>query len=159
MLGAELPDHARPNRAWSLKISAICLTLWLTPVALLLLTLGPDNVFRQIATFFSQMAVVTFGGAYAVLSYVAQAAVQSYGWLAPGEMLDGLGMAETTPGPLIQVVQFVGFMGAFRDAAPSTPGWPPPWRRCSSPGSPSCPASCGSFSAHPTWSACATTPR
>ncbi|MFW3617015.1 chromate efflux transporter [Billgrantia antri] len=118
LLGAELPAHARPNRAWSLKISAICLTLWLTPVALLLLTLGPDNVFSQIATFFSRMAVVTFGGAYAVLSYVAQAAVQSYGWLAPGEMLDGLGMAETTPGPLIQVVQFVGFMGAFRDAAP-----------------------------------------
>jgi chromate transporter len=121
LLGAELPAHARPNRAWSLKISAICLTLWLTPVALLLLALGPDNVFSQIAMFFSQMAVVTFGGAYAVLSYVAQAAVQSYGWLAPGEMLDGLGMAETTPGPLIQVVQFVGFMGAFRDAAPLGP--------------------------------------
>ncbi|MCE8017204.1 chromate efflux transporter [Halomonas sp. MCCC 1A17488] len=121
LLGAELPDHARPDRAWSLKISAICLTLWLTPVALLLLALGPDNVFSQIATFFSRMAVVTFGGAYAVLSYVAQAAVQHYGWLAPGEMLDGLGMAETTPGPLIQVVQFVGFMGAFRDAAPLDP--------------------------------------
>ncbi len=121
LLGAELPDHARPNRAWSLKISAICLVLWLTPVALLLLALGPDNVFSQIATFFSQMAVVTFGGAYAVLSYVAQAAVQNYGWLAPGEMLDGLGMAETTPGPLIQVVQFVGFMGAFRDAGPLDP--------------------------------------
>ncbi|MDX5434172.1 MAG: chromate efflux transporter [Halomonas sp.] len=121
LLGAELPNHARPNRAWSLKISAICLTLWLTPVALLLLALGPDNVFSQIATFFSRMAVVTFGGAYAVLSYVAQAAVQNYGWLAPGEMLDGLGMAETTPGPLIQVVQFVGFMGAFRDAAPLDP--------------------------------------
>ncbi|UYG03840.1 chromate efflux transporter [Halomonas sp. LR3S48] len=121
LLGAELPDHARPNRAWSLKVSGICLTLWLTPVALLLLTLGPDNVFSQIATFFSQMAVVTFGGAYAVLSYVAQAAVQSYGWLAPGEMLDGLGMAETTPGPLIQVVQFVGFMGAFREAASLDP--------------------------------------
>ncbi|MFQ3788552.1 chromate efflux transporter [Halomonas sp. A29] len=121
LLGAELPDHARPNRAWSLKVSGIFLTLWLTPVALLLLTLGPDNVFSQIATFFSQMAVVTFGGAYAVLSYVAQAAVQSYGWLAPGEMLDGLGMAETTPGPLIQVVQFVGFMGAFREAAPLDP--------------------------------------
>ncbi|MCC5884558.1 MAG: chromate efflux transporter [Halomonas sp.] len=121
LLGAELPDHARPNRAWSLKVSGIFLTLWLTPVALLLLTLGPANVFSQIATFFSQMAVVTFGGAYAVLSYVAQAAVQNYGWLAPGEMLDGLGMAETTPGPLIQVVQFVGFMGAFRDAAPLDP--------------------------------------
>jgi chromate transporter len=89
--------------------------LWLVPVIFLLLALGPDNVFTNIAVFFSKMAVVTFGGAYAVLAYVAQEAVQSYGWLAPGEMLDGLGMAETTPGPLIQVVQFVGFMGAFRD--------------------------------------------
>jgi chromate transporter len=61
------------------------------------------------------MAVVTFGGAYAVLAYVAQEAVNNYGWLAPGEMLDGLGMAETTPGPLIMVVQFVGFMGAYRN--------------------------------------------
>lgn len=96
--------------------SAIFLLLWLTPVALLLITLGGDNVFSQIATFFSKMAVVTFGGAYAVLGYVSQEAVQNYGWLAPGEMLDGLGMAETTPGPLIQVVQFVGFMGAYREA-------------------------------------------
>jgi chromate transporter len=82
---------------------------------------GADDVFAEIALFFSKMAVVTFGGAYAVLAYVAQEAVQNYGWLAPGEMLDGLGMAETTPGPLIQVVQFVGFMGAFRD-----PGALPP---------------------------------
>ena len=81
----------------------------------LLLTLGPDDVFTRIAVFFSKMAVVTFGGAYAVLAYVAQQAVETYGWLQPGEMLDGLGMAETTPGPLIMVVQFVGFMGAFRD--------------------------------------------
>ena len=65
--------------------------------------------------FFSKMAVVTFGGAYAVLAYVAQQAVETYGWLEPGEMLDGLGLAETTPGPLIMVVQFVGFLGAFRD--------------------------------------------
>jgi chromate transporter len=92
----------------------VCLVLWLGPVLLLLLTLGPDNVFRQIALFFSKMAVVTFGGAYAVLAYVAQAAVETYGWLRPGEMLDGLGMAETTPGPLIMVTRFVGFMGAFR---------------------------------------------
>ena len=68
----------------------------------------------DIAMFFSKMAVVTFGGAYAVLAYVAQEAVETYGWLQPGEMLDGLGMAETTPGPLIMVTQFVGFMGAFR---------------------------------------------
>ena len=71
-------------------------------------------MFSRIALFFSQMAVVTFGGAYAVLAYVAQEAVQTYHWLAPGEMLDGLGMAETTPGPLIMVTQFVGFMGAYR---------------------------------------------
>ena len=114
-LGMETPDHARPNLGWSLWISGILLTLWLGPVAVLLIVLGPDNVFSQIAVFFSKMAMVTFGGAYAVLSYVAQQAVQHYGWLQPGEMLDGLGMAETTPGPLIMVVQFVGFMGAYRD--------------------------------------------
>ncbi|MBC7077193.1 MAG: chromate efflux transporter [Synergistales bacterium] len=117
LLGEGLPAHARPNRRWSLRISATFLLLWLTPVVVLLITLGGENVFSQIATFFSKMAVVTFGGAYAVLGYVTQEAVQNYGWLAPGEMLDGLGMAETTPGPLIQVVQFVGFMGAFREAS------------------------------------------
>jgi chromate transporter len=117
-LGEELPPHARPGRAWSLKVAAVCLALWLGPVLALLVALGPGDVFSQIALFFSKMAVVTFGGAYAVLAYVAQEAVETYGWLRPGEMLDGLGMAETTPGPLIMVVQFVGFMGAFRD--PST---------------------------------------
>jgi chromate transporter len=90
-------------------------------VAALLLILGSGNVFSQIAVFFSKMAVVTFGGAYAVLAYVAQEAVETYGWLKPGEMLDGLGMAETTPGPLIMVLQFVGFMGAFRDAGALPP--------------------------------------
>ena len=78
--------------------------------------LGPSSIYLQEGLFFSTAAVVTFGGAYAVLAYIAQQAVETYGWLAPGEMLDGLGMAETTPGPLIQVVQFVGFMGAFRAA-------------------------------------------
>ncbi|WP_114944620.1 chromate efflux transporter [Microvirga calopogonii] len=115
LLGEELPEHARPTVARALWVSAVCLALWLVPVALLLVTLGPDNVFSRIATFFSTMAVVTFGGAYAVLAYVAQQAVENYHWLQPGEMLDGLGMAETTPGPLIMVLQFVGFMGAFRD--------------------------------------------
>lgn len=95
---------------------AIWLSLWLTPVIALVAILGFDNVFTQIALFFSKLAVVTFGGAYSVLAYMAQEAVQTHAWLAPGEMLDGLGMAETTPGPLIQVVQFVGFMGAFRDS-------------------------------------------
>jgi chromate transporter len=120
-LGEALPPHARPGLAWSLQVAGICLLLWLGPVLLLLLALGPGHVFSQIALFFSKMAVVTFGGAYAVLAYVAQAAVETYGWLRPGEMLDGLGMAETTPGPLIMVTQFVGFMGAFR-----APGSLPP---------------------------------
>jgi chromate transporter len=120
-LGEALPAHARPGLAWSLRVAGICLALWLGPVLLLLLTLGPANVFSLIALFFSWMAVVTFGGAYAVLAYVAQAAVETYGWLRPGEMLDGLGMAETTPGPLIMVLQFVGFMGAMREAGTLPP--------------------------------------
>ena len=115
-LGEGTPAHARPSLAWSLKISAIFLVLWLGPVVALILALGSENVFSQIAVFFSKMAVVTFGGAYAVLAYVAQQAVENYGWLRPGEMLDGLGMAETTPGPLIMVTQFVGFLGAAREA-------------------------------------------
>ncbi len=121
LLGEESPDHTQVNRAWAFRISAAFLALWLVPVALLFAFLGPANVFSQIAGFFSVMAVVTFGGAYAVLAYVAQEAVQNYGWLAPGEMLDGLGMAETTPGPLIMVTQFVGFMGAFREASGLSP--------------------------------------
>jgi chromate transporter len=114
LLGEETPPHARPNLRWSLGISALFLALWLGPVALLWLTLGGDNVFTQIGLFFGKMAVVTFGGAYAVLAYVAQQAVDHYHWVQPGEMLDGLGMAETTPGPLIMVTQFVGFLGAWR---------------------------------------------
>jgi chromate transporter len=113
-LGESVPAHARPNAAWSLRVGAVFAALWLVPVAALLLLLGPEHVFSEIAVFFSKMAVVTFGGAYAVLAYVAQAAVDTYGWLKPGEMLDGLGLAETTPGPLIMVTQFVGFLGAFR---------------------------------------------
>lgn len=121
LLGEESPEHTQVNRAWAFRISAVILVLWLAPVGLLFAAFGPQNVFAQIAGFFSIMAVVTFGGAYAVLAYVAQEAVQNFGWLAPGEMLDGLGMAETTPGPLIMVTQFVGFMGAFRDAGGLTP--------------------------------------
>jgi chromate transporter len=117
-LGEELPDHARPNARWSVQISLTFLLLWLGPLVTLLLLAGPDNVFSRIALFFSEMAVVTFGGAYAVLAYVAQQAVQSYHWLSPREMLDGLGLAETTPGPLIMVTQFVGFLGAYRQAGP-----------------------------------------
>lgn len=114
-LGEHTPEHARPHLGWSLRISSILLALWLVPLALLYVFLGPEDVFTRIGIFFSQMALVTFGGAYAVLAYVAQQAVENFGWLQPGEMLDGLGMAETTPGPLIMVVQFVGFMAGFRD--------------------------------------------
>lgn len=121
LLGDGTPDHTRVSAGWAARISAVFLSLWLLPVAALFLALGPQDVFAQIAGFFSVMAVVTFGGAYAVLAYVAQQAVETYGWLAPGEMLDGLGMAETTPGPLIMVTQFVGFMGALREAG----GLPP----------------------------------
>jgi chromate transporter len=121
ILGDELPEHARPTVARALLASAVWLALWLIPVIALLLILGRGNVFSEIAVFFSKMAVVTFGGAYAVLAYVAQQAVENYAWLKPGEMLDGLGMAETTPGPLIMVLQFVGFMAAFRDAGTLPP--------------------------------------
>ncbi|MBB3288702.1 MULTISPECIES: chromate efflux transporter [Rhizobium] len=121
VLGEEIPLHARPNLAWSLKTSGALAVAWLIPVAALLLTLGPDNVFSKIGIFFSEMAVVTFGGAYAVLAYVAQEAVQQLGWLRPGEMLDGLGMAETTPGPLIMVTQFVGFLAGYRSPGTLNP--------------------------------------
>ncbi|RDI52287.1 chromate efflux transporter [Microvirga subterranea] len=121
VLGEEVPAHARPSVQGVVRAAAVWLALWLCPVIAILLALGPGDVFGQIALFFSKMAMVTFGGAYAVLAYVAQEAVEHYGWLRPGEMLDGLGMAETTPGPLIMVLQFVGFMAAFRD-----PGMLPP---------------------------------
>ncbi len=99
-----VPEHVRPSARRALWLTVIFLVLWLGPLVTLVLTLGHDSVFTQIATFFSKMAVVTFGGAYAVLAYVAQQAVEHFGWLQPGEMLDGLGMAETTPGPLIIVL-------------------------------------------------------
>src|ERR1700692_1900091 len=121
LLGDELPEHARPSIDKALSVSAVWLALWLFPVLARVAPRGTDNVFSTIALFFSKMAVVTFGGAYAVLAYVAQGAVEQYGWLKPGEMLDGLGMAETTPGPLIMVLQFVGFMAAYRN-----PGTLPP---------------------------------
>lgn len=113
-LGEGIPAHARPPLSWSLKVAGIGFFLWFAPVIALLAVFGRGDVFTEISIFFSKMAMVTFGGAYSVLSYVAQQAVEHYGWLKPGEMLDGLGMAETTPGPLIMVTQFVGFMGAYR---------------------------------------------
>lgn len=123
VLGESTPAHTQPNLAWALRMATVILVLWLAPVLGLGLWLGWDNVFTQIAVFFSKMAVVTFGGAYAVLAYVAQEAVQTYGWLRPGEMLDGLALAETTPGPLIMVTQFVGFLGAARNATGMDPLW------------------------------------
>ncbi len=108
--------HAAPTLGRALRVLAIWSTLWLSPVAILAATQGWNSLWVKEGVFFSKAAVVTFGGAYAVLAYIAQQAVNEYGWLRPGEMLDGLGMAETTPGPLIQVVQFVGFMGAYRAA-------------------------------------------
>jgi chromate transporter len=107
-------ERIRPSLGRSLRVLAVCLTLWLVPLLALIALLGRDHVVVQEGIFFSKAAVVTFGGAYAVLAYIGQQAVETYGWLRPGEMLDGLGMAETTPGPLIMVVQFVGFVGAWR---------------------------------------------
>lgn len=103
-------------RVGTRRAALVCLLLWLLTLGGLLVLLGPDNVFSQIAVFFSKMATVTFGGAYAVLAYVAQQGVENFGWLQPGEMLEGLGLAETTPGPLILVTQFVGFLAAYREA-------------------------------------------
>lgn len=100
---------------------AIWLVIWAAPMALIAASLGTDHVLWQIGAFFSKLAVVTFGGAYAVLAYMAQATVEHYHWLAPGEMADGLGLAETTPGPLIMVTQFTGFLAAWRTPAPFTP--------------------------------------
>ena len=98
------------------RAAIVAAALWLGTLVALLLLFGDDSVWTQVALFFSKLAVVTFGGAYAVLAYVAQQAVENYGWLNPGEMLDGLGLAETTPGPLILITQFVGFLAGFRDA-------------------------------------------
>lgn len=113
-------DPPRPRLGGLALTVLVCLALWLLPLAVAL-AVG-QGAFSAIGLFFSKMALVTFGGAYAVLAYVAQQAVEVYGWLSPGEMLDGLGLAETTPGPLILVNQFVGFLAGFRD-----PGGLNPW--------------------------------
>ncbi len=113
VLEVELRE-VEPSARRSLVVLATWGSLWFVPLAILAALFGRDDVLVQEGLFFSKAAVVTFGGAYAVLAYVAQQAVLVYGWLEPREMLVGLGMAETTPGPLIQVVQFVGFMGAWR---------------------------------------------
>ncbi len=121
LLGDRVPDHAHRAARDSLKVAAIWLALWLAPVIILVLALGENHVFSLIGVFFSKMAIVTFGGAYAVLAYVAQQAVQGHHWLSPSQMLDGLGMAETTPGPLIMVLQYVGFLGAYYQPGSLTP--------------------------------------
>ncbi len=115
LLDAGLLDHVKPSAARASLIAATCLVLWFGPLLAIAALLGSQSVYLAEGLFFSKMAVVTFGGAYAVLAYVAQQAVEFYAWLSPGEMLDGLGMAETTPGPLILVLEFVGFLAAFRN--------------------------------------------
>ena len=113
---------AEPGR-WRQSAGALFagLSLWLAPAALVVLTLGTGHVMFDIAAFFSKLAVVSFGGAYALLAYMAQQAVETYGWMSGPEMVDGLGLAETLPGPLIKVTQFVGFLAAWRDPAPFSP--------------------------------------
>ena len=108
------PATSRPSFTSLFSTVAFWAAIWLIPLALLAMTLGTDHVLTKIGIFFSQLAVVTFGGAYAVLSYMAQAAVEQHGWLTAPEMIDGLALAETTPGPLILVTQFVGYLAALR---------------------------------------------
>lgn len=117
----EALTHSRPSAWRALRLLALWLPLWFAPVLLCALLWGTTHVFTQLGLFFSQMAVVTFGGAYAVLSYVAQQAVGKYAWISPDQMVDGLGLAETTPGPLILVVQFVGFLAAYQAASGEHP--------------------------------------
>ncbi|MEH6413897.1 chromate efflux transporter [Pseudomonas sp. CGJS7] len=106
--------HIQPSLRRSVLATLICVMAWFTPITLAIWWLGTEHVVAKEGMFFSQTAVVTFGGAYAVLAYVAQRAVGDFGWLRPGEMIDGLALAETTPGPLIMVLQFVGFVAAYR---------------------------------------------
>lgn len=118
---AAAPPCRRPSLWSTLAICLMWLAIWLTPLAACLLILGPAHVLTQVSAFFSKAALLTFGGAYAVLPYVAQQAVESHAWLTPGQMIDGLGLAETTPGPLILVLQFVGFLGAWHSPGPLPP--------------------------------------
>ncbi|MEP6974071.1 MAG: chromate efflux transporter [Spartobacteria bacterium] len=110
---SESPAHTRPSWSRALRVTLLCLALWFGPLLLVGFSLGMNHTLFREGLFFSKAAVVTFGGAYAVLPYVAQQALSHYGWLGPGQMMDGLGLAETTPGPLIMVLQFVGFMGGW----------------------------------------------
>jgi chromate transporter len=118
---AESPAHTKPSPARAVKVCAVCLALWWLPVLALGAWLGFDHTLVRQGLFFSKAAMVTFGGAYAVLPYVSQQAVENFGWLNAGQMLDGLGLAETTPGPLIMVLQFVGFLGGWKFHEPLSP--------------------------------------
>lgn len=111
------PEHARFSKKRLASVVLVGLMLWVVPMGLLTLTLGWSNTFTQMSWFFTKAALLTFGGAYAVLPYVYQGAVGHYGWLTPTQMIDGLALGETTPGPLIMVVAFVGFVGAYVQAA------------------------------------------
>lgn len=113
-LGQGRLAHVRPSAARAVRVAAVGLVAWLLPVALVIALFGAGSVLAREGVFFAQTSLVTFGGAYAVLAYVAQRAVESFHWIAPGQMLDGLALAETTPGPLIMVLQFVGFLAAFQ---------------------------------------------
>src|SRR5436309_1419604 len=110
----ESPPHTQPNLARGFRGSVVWLTLWLTPTLIVGAVCGWESTLFKEGLFFSRAAVVTFGGAYAVLPYVAQQRLFDYGWLKAGQMMDGLGLAETTPGPLIMVLQFVGIVGAWQ---------------------------------------------
>jgi chromate transporter len=113
--------HTNPDVRRAARTAVLCGVIWLAPVVLVAAWLGAEHVLTREGVMFGQTAIVTFGGAYAVLAYVGQRAVEELNWLRPGEMLDGLALAETTPGPLIMVLQFVGFVAAYRYAAPLDP--------------------------------------
>jgi chromate transporter len=117
----DVPEHTRPSWSRAAKVLAIGVTLWWLPILLVGAWQGWNGTLFQAGVFFSKAAMVTFGGAYAVLPYVAQQAVDNYGWLQTGQMMDGLGLAETTPGPLIMVLQFVGFMGGWQQPGALSP--------------------------------------
>ncbi|HZX89441.1 MAG TPA: chromate efflux transporter [Rudaea sp.] len=116
----ELTQATRSLRK-SIAVTVVCALLWFGPIIAVIALFGRDSTFAQQGVFFGEAAIVTFGGAYAVLAYIAQKAVETYGWLSPGEMLDGLALAETTPGPLIMVVQYVAFLAAFRHPGAMSP--------------------------------------
>jgi len=156
-----IPDEAlhaeRPSVARSLRILGVGLLVWAAPVAAVALLTGTASTLTTQGLFFSGTALVTFGGAYAVLAYVAQQAVATYGWLSPGEMVRGLALAETTPGPLIMVVQFVAFLGAYHHPDPLSPWTAAVVGALLTTWVTFVPCFCSSSWAPPTWSGCTAT--